>query len=392
MAEVTELVAGYGPVVPFRVSFDGQTFSEEDVPFTYHEPIGLGYIDPLVGPSAGGTHVRVLLNATQSNLSAPYTFDVDSSDIMCSFNGTVVQAFNITNSSVTCHSPATRLQGGVVTVEVSVNNGMDFTSSGLQFIYLPDSTGLQLSPLLGPTTGNTLVTIYGEGIPMVPKNAVKCRFGSVEVSAYDSGLGFVQCRAPAKESPVTLPVEFSLNGRDYTSYGLQYSYEWPLHISELIPPYGPAEGGTRVKVLGGYFRNEISENLRCRFGDQDVPARYQSETEVGCTAPALRPIDEVQSASIYQLNHVPEVQTVVFNASDYVEEIFEVQTYSTAVMKDEIQLVETTVQNVAELQEISAGKLFLPFKEFHYMQFLHYLVNSILSFHDRVLFFAVILI
>ena len=53
-ADVEDVVEGYGPVVPLEVSANGHDYTLNRVMYEYHEPILLGSLDPIAGPSAGG--------------------------------------------------------------------------------------------------------------------------------------------------------------------------------------------------------------------------------------------------------------------------------------------------------------------------------------------------
>lgn len=82
--------------------------------------------------------------------------------LSCRFGTTVypVLAQFRTSSSIVCVSPPQDSIGGVV-VEVSTN-GLDWTQSGLQFVYKANAFISALNPLYGTTAGGTLVTITGK--------------------------------------------------------------------------------------------------------------------------------------------------------------------------------------------------------------------------------------
>lgn len=354
------MVQGYGPSVPVRVSLNGQDMSEEEeVLFEYHAPIVLQAIEPTYGPAKGGSRVTLTLAAPDSQDASPFTFKPEQrGDIRCRFNRTIVPAVEVPSNGtvVVCLAPATIPAGGVVSVDVSVNGGSDFTSEGLGFTYTPDTLACTISPRFGPTSGGTLVTFTSPGITTVAGSKAACMFGGMVVPAVENGQGFVSCRSPAVPAPVTLPVEVTLNGQDFSSYGLRYHFEAPLSVSSVTPSNGPVQGGTAVAVRGGRFRNESSDLLRCRFGDQDTPAAFHSASLIGCQAPPLRSVDEVQTLSVYSLAHVPEVQTVTVTADDYVEESFTIRTFSNLTMQPEVQLIHTSVADQDEIQTVSAGE------------------------------------
>lgn len=348
---------GYGPRVPVVVSLNGQDFSEPgSVMFEYHAPFFLQSLEPTYGPSKGGSRVTIKLGDPDVDDPLPFALRDDMApDVRCRFNRTVVPAVEVHSDSITCLSPATVPAGGVATVDVSINGGLDYTSTGLRFTYLGETAGCSVSPRFGPTHGGSLVTFSSASIMPVANSMAACLIGGVTVPAVENGLGFVRCRTQPVPAPVTVPIEITLNGQDFTTFGLRYHYEWPLSLRSLTPVNGPVEGGTPVAVYGGVFRNESSDLLRCRFGDMESPATYSSAGLIGCRSPPLRCVDEVQTLDMYSLAHVPEVQTISIDADAYVEESFTIRTFSDAPMLPEVQRVETSVATQDEIQTVSAG-------------------------------------
>ena len=334
-----------------------QSYSEAEVLYTYNAPFFLLTLDPTHGPADGNTRVTVTVGLTDANDTVPYQFVRGSDDVRCRFGAVVVPAVEVYNTSVVCpSSKSLDPAGGVAAVDVSVNGGADFTTDGLTYTYETGTVSHIISPSFGPTTGGTLVTVSGLGIPNVPTSQAMCLFGGIAMQAVANGDGYVTCRSPAVPAPSVVAVEVTVNGPDFfPQYGLQYHFEAPLVVTAVMPTQGPVEGGTPVAVTGSNFRNETPGMLRCRFGDQESPAKYMSASLVGCTSPPLRSVDEVQTVSLFSLAHVPEVQTVTLAAADYVQEEFTIRTFSQTVMQPEIQVVETYVGDVDEIQTISAG-------------------------------------
>ena len=65
-----------------------------------------------------------------------------------------------------------------MSVEVTVN-GEDYTSDAVQFRYMPEATVSSVSPGSGPSSGGTLVAVYGSNV--VDSELLVCRFGSSSV-------------------------------------------------------------------------------------------------------------------------------------------------------------------------------------------------------------------
>eukprot|EP01121_Diplochlamys_sp_Union-15-3_P012034 TRINITY_DN3551_c0_g2_i1.p1 TRINITY_DN3551_c0_g2~~TRINITY_DN3551_c0_g2_i1.p1 ORF type:complete len:643 (-),score=86.60 TRINITY_DN3551_c0_g2_i1:185-2065(-) len=60
----------------------------------------------------------------------------------------------------------------------------------------------------------------------------------------------------------------------------------PPNVTEIIPPYGPISGNTRVVILGSNFYN--SPNLRVQFGEALVTATFHESGTLICTTPPCR--------------------------------------------------------------------------------------------------------
>ena len=64
----------------------------------------------------------------------------------------------------------------------------------------------------------------------------------------------------------TVPLEVSLNGRDYSADGLGYTYAHQPMISVVSPSLGPTLGATVVEIRGAHFSWErAAGRIQCRF-------------------------------------------------------------------------------------------------------------------------------
>ena len=254
------------------------------------------------GPVAGGTRVRVYGDGFHRNgaLAAACRFGAASVPAARS-NMTIPDASSdmteVTPAYLECYSPNASATGSV-RVEVSLNGGGDFTSSApaapLDFTYTdPRIERLEPSDTSAATDG-PLIVLVGSGLR--GGDAYRCGFGVAgTVAAYlDDAGGFVYCRAPSLPvgnategtegfgfssigerrgsglgATLTLPVEVSLNGLDYTDSNCTFTYHPPPLLHALSPSIGPDAGGTRV-VLSGAFAHH--QGWRCRFGGAIVIA------------------------------------------------------------------------------------------------------------------------
>ena len=199
--------------------------------------------------------------------------------LQCRFNGSVVRASLVSSTAVVCNS--TEAAAGHVALEVS-GNGLDFTSSGVQYEFVSVLVS-EVLPWTGPELGGTVVTLAGTG--MVDAG-LRCRFGSLElVSASVSSGSEVRCVSPMSVQTGWLGVELVSDGESLRSGGSFFVHS-RLWVSAVLPVVGPVSGGTRLTVLGSHFREATT--LRCRFEESSatVVARYLDGSEVECATPA----------------------------------------------------------------------------------------------------------
>jgi hypothetical protein len=170
VATVVELQSGFGPYLPIEVTFDGVHFSSNGVLFEYISAMQLTSISPLLGPSQGGTVITLTLGAVESTAYA-----LENYNIMCTFDGAIVPARFITDTTIECIAPPyasiTTLLGGSVAVGVTLNS-QENSLNTLQFAYRPATTGLTLYPTFGTLYGGTEVNITGS--TLLPSG--KCMF------------------------------------------------------------------------------------------------------------------------------------------------------------------------------------------------------------------------
>ncbi|GMH75263.1 hypothetical protein TL16_g06701 [Triparma laevis f. inornata] len=402
-----------GNEVDLEVSVNGQELTNQGLKFLYIEETVVEKISPAFGPSTGGTVVTLKLDdnemalrtiainqeydlqygawitrgvpvaadqvrdAYESELDAAGTVNFDFSDaltatymdVLCKFNNSFVVAASVFDSStVTCVSPAASAVGGLVTVELSVNGGSDWTQDEVIFSYSAGQKveAVSISPTHGPRTGGTMVNVTGlSGFQsaITKSGSVKCRFGTTEGLASqvaDDG-SWVTCVSPASASGGTfvgtVSVDVSLNGasEDFTSSSTLFNYEDILHLARIEPSWGPVAGSTHVQVVGGKFNNYSSE-LLCRFGDTVVDAEFVDENRIDCPSPYLGSIDEVQTVSVFSMAWAPEIQSIMADASDYYPETHTVMTRANVgTPQGEIQTLQFTADDVDEVQTVTTG-------------------------------------
>lgn len=277
------------------VSTNGQIsgFTAERVEFNFTEAVTLTSIAPSSGPFTGG--MTVYLYGSGFVSSHLNTF-------LCRFGNFTVQANQIFNqTTASCVLPPKSFDGvKLIPVDVSVNNGHYFTSSGLQFLYNSFYRIDSIYPRMGPSTGNTTLNIFGDfaGLDFVN---VQCQFdtenlkiNSIIFNTSDTSLS---CFTPSIHGlvnalPVVSHVEivYKFNGDNSTvlltdrgastSSFIFYSRS-VLH--SLHPTHGSELGGTNVTITGHFTR---SHELICKFDERTSPvAHWVSKDTVICTSP-----------------------------------------------------------------------------------------------------------
>eukprot|EP00940_MAST-03C_sp_MAST-3C-sp2_P001609 g1609.t1 len=278
-------------IINITVWNNGIDSSQTFAAFQFHRPISLFSLHPDRGSVLGGTVVVVRLRPPVEDGVESFAFDVTRDSVVCRFGDYVVGADIVDEMSVRCITMSHR--SGIVPVSLSLN-GQDFVDGGLTYTFEPVVQILSLSPVSGPTTGNTMVEISGHTFArdFLRGSQIQCRFGSTVVNASLTDDTTVRCRSPPRSIPGTVAVEVTNNAQDFTSQKMQYEYVPPLFVTSVEPSIGPAQGGSEVIVRGGVFRNTSS--LQCRFADVVVDASRITNTSLRCITPHAEPLREVQ--------------------------------------------------------------------------------------------------
>jgi hypothetical protein len=112
-----------------------------------------------------------------------------------------------------------------------------------------------VSPRGGPLTGGTAVLVLGERF--FPTSDTRCAFGEQIVAATAVNDSLLACSSPACEPPLCVAhaplhrvrLEVSMNGHDFTSFGLVFTYydAAALSLATITPSGGPRQGGSKAE-------------------------------------------------------------------------------------------------------------------------------------------------
>ena len=119
---------------------------------------------------------------------------------------------------------------------------------------------------------------------------LRCRFeasGATAVARFVGGAQ-LECAAPPSAGAGARVLEVSMNGQQFSSSGVRFTYQPAAAVSSLSPTRGAAEGGTPVTVLGSGFSAgaEAAGALLCRWNASVTPAAYVSESALVCNSTA----------------------------------------------------------------------------------------------------------
>ena len=145
-----------------------------------------------------------------------------------------------------------------------------------------------LLPATGPVAGGTRVALVGA--PFGEAATLRCRFeasGATAVARFVGGAQ-LECAAPPSAGAGARVLEVSMNGQQFSSSGVRFTYQPAAAVSSLSPTRGAAEGGTPVTVLGSGFSAgaEAAGALLCRWNASVTPAAYVSESALVCNSTA----------------------------------------------------------------------------------------------------------
>ena len=254
----------------------------------------------------------------------------DLPGLACWFVGgkhsSTVPALWISSTEVRCLTPP--LPPGKVLLDMTFN-GEDFVTAPEMLEVKVKLTIKAISPLLGPMSGGTKVTITGTGFgsayaiqeDIENDHGLSCFFGDFMALAVPDSSERVECFTPpgfgnsGADNYGSVPVAIVRHNEDGT---MSHSSQTPtpvkyLYIRERVltegkPNRGPSVGGTRVVLAG--LRDEISfvraaglePEFRCRFGSDTKTAiilTYDSEKaeeNVFCVSPSM--VEENQTVTV----------------------------------------------------------------------------------------------
>jgi hypothetical protein len=159
----------------------------------------------------------------------------------------------LTSTAVVVMTPQVPGSAGEVAVEVSVNNGTDFTSNGQIYVYMPDLTVLTFKSHTGSETA-----VVVSGYHFQNTKGLSCSFGlMLFVQGQFLSSTAVVCPVP-DEIEGNFTVSVSNNAVDFLSSKVILTLQIQAPLANLVPSCGPAKGGILVHLT---FKNSIISSL-----------------------------------------------------------------------------------------------------------------------------------
>ena len=252
--------------VQVEMSNNGADFTKLGIEFSYYAAIQIERMSPMSGSILGGTKVHV-----QTNIETDFTGWV------CIFNYTTAEVKPLSNSSLSCVSPAGA--PGNVRFTIVDRGRTIIDESRARFLYYEPCSVDRLGITIGMANSKTVVPVFGSNFD--PNVVIK--FGSVSADMN----GFVSSSEVRVISPAHAPgvviIECSLNGVDFSVGGPHFHVYTPARVSMLLPSRGPEMGGTTVRLhMDGAIERH---DLLCLFGTHPVSATRINSGLVECDAP-----------------------------------------------------------------------------------------------------------
>lgn len=273
--------------VQVKTSLNGQQFSGGKglELYIYAHP-RLSSLSPSCGPVRGATAVTV----TGTNFSGGTHF-------LCNFGLSQANNAGVRQNAtlrrhweLACASPSvdTATFGTPPPHPLQISlNGQQFTSGPQQWSFHSEHFISAIYPASGATTGGVTITVMGSGFSAGCDMQCNFEASSLIVNAtFDAGTGHLLCVSPPSSAAVASVVEISLNGQQFTSSQVNYTYFVQPTMGDVFPLTTPLSGGTTVTVLGTGLLNYST--LACMLGGRTVSqATHVSTTQALCQTPPI---------------------------------------------------------------------------------------------------------
>ncbi len=211
-------------------------------------PLSVDSVLVTQGPATGGTEITILGKGFVGNIRVTIG-GREATNVRVSSDGTRITA--------TAPAAATNITVADIMV-ISDTNGQ--AQAPIPFQYQPPATLATVSPIRGPMTGGTPVTLFGTNF----LGTLTVKFGSQlatgVVGSPDGTRIVCVTAATSVEGAVDVVVESSVSGKvtaagAYTFFNAAPAF--PPSVSSIQPTHGALSGGTQLTINGQNFRGLV---------------------------------------------------------------------------------------------------------------------------------------
>lgn len=307
----------------------------------YHEPM-VSSLEPS-GAVTRGDKTTVIM--TGINLAQHGEVISGEDQLACRLGQDgIVEAGVVVSSTQAICGIACGNYSGSASVEVSLNDGADWTAAEVGFRCDPLPTVTYISPPIGKTAGGTTLTVTGSGF--VSSSSLICLVGDGDngatVPAAWVSSSIVKCLTPMAPGswggPANSSVYVSNDGVHFSRASVNATFEYVPSptVWHVTPSFASVSASdTPVIVAGANFVNNSISSCHFTFLSKDstddgeprsvvVATTFLSSTEVSCIVPggslpvgptlltvSVNGVDLDDSGALIDLEPLPEVSTVV---------------------------------------------------------------------------------
>ena len=281
---VSPALTGAPRSVQLHLTINGQHF---DYVFHYNAVVELLHIHPTSGTIRGGTEVLISGSGFVENMSV-CSFTVLKDEVWV---GRVLSP-----ESIVCRTPHVMAPGEAI-VRVSSNNGVDWSEQFLRFNYIAPSFIVEVSPLQGPESGGTPVTVLVANHVLTSAADVRCMFGDVTSSDVSiTAQNEVVCVSPILRGAGSVLLTLWLDGNEIgTKLGgtaAIYTFYPDMVINKVVPSYGLSSGGQLIVLSATNVSGD--RDYTCVFNELAVAATVLEDSRLACYTPEWKEIGSVE--------------------------------------------------------------------------------------------------
>ncbi|HVB11206.1 MAG TPA: IPT/TIG domain-containing protein, partial [Bacillota bacterium] len=242
--------------------------------FTYLPLPAVAGVNPGTEPTAG--HVAVTITGT--GLLGAVSVD---------FGATPAASFAVNSDRSITATPAAEAAGPIDVTVTTTCAGATATSCGTSAKVAADQLTFQapqgpavtaITPVNGPVSGGTSVTISGSGFT----GATAVRFGSVAVPYLVDSDGTIVATSPAGSAGTVDVIVAGPDGSSAVTPADRFTFGTPPTVTGVSPGAGQAAGGGSVAITGTGFTTATA----VRFGSMAAAFTVASDSRITATVPA----------------------------------------------------------------------------------------------------------